>query len=76
METVAVLEFSAFSEASLSSYPPEEGASKHVVVFVAAGLEHALFEVVDVSDRCRSIRGRLQEESPPCSANTVYGRQI
>jgi hypothetical protein len=37
-----------------------------VVVFVAAGLGHVLFAVDDVSDRCRSIRGRLRERSPAC----------
>lgn len=72
METAAVPEFSASSAGSLSAYPPEEGALKHVVAFEAAGLGHFPFEVVDVSDRCRSIGGRLREEYPPCySVNTL-----
>jgi hypothetical protein len=72
METPAVLEFSAFSAGGLCAYRPEEGALKHVVVFVAAEPGHSLFEVADVYDRCRRTRGRQQEEYPACLFRNIF----
>jgi hypothetical protein len=76
METPAVLEFSAFSAGGLCAYQPEEGALKHVAVFVAAERGHSLFEVVDAYDRCRRTRGRLQEEYPACLFSKYFRGRV